>query len=228
MGELDFKLIDQLIYWVMRLTIHFTVNFLTLGLGMLALVLNIRVIIDNLPSREKTIPWKAVSELEKISKDAPQPTFTYGFPVHIHNTDKTPTGFNRDERIVNFSINTLVDLTQIASCPTVHPSTLKWRVANGMPLDRGDLICFPWALVEVQSAKESAESCYCRAASGAHTALKIRKYLYQHSWTGEEIPPVITFTCCGPEIRMWLAFSDFQLFSPVTVSFTSEIKEKHK
>jgi hypothetical protein len=173
------------------------------------------------------VPWKAISKLYHVSEDTLQPTFTYGFPVHIHNTEKTPTGFNRNECVANFSINALGDLAPIISCPAVHPSTFKKYIAENQRLERSDLICFPWALVEVQSATEPVELCYCRAANEAHTALGMLKHLYQASWAEKtvKIPPVITFTCSGPEIRVWLSFLESETPKPLTVSFTIRIKK---
>ncbi|QKX59276.1 uncharacterized protein TRUGW13939_06408 [Talaromyces rugulosus] len=139
------------------------------------------------------------------------------FPC-IFTTEKTPTGFNRNECVANFSINDLGDLAPIISFPTVHPSTLKAHITESQRLERRDLICFPWALVEVQSATEPAELCYCRAADGAHAALDILRHLYKSPWaeTTVKIPPVITFTCSGPEIRVWLSFSESETPKPLT------------
>ncbi|KAE8552645.1 hypothetical protein EYB25_004024 [Talaromyces marneffei] len=165
---------------------------------------------------ESNISWEAASKLSPIS-DILQPTFTYGFPVHIpDDTEKKPTGFNCNENVTNFSLNTLTDIGPIITCPTNHPWNLKVRLTKGQKLDQKDLICFPWALVEVQSATETVEACYCRAATGAYAALSILKQL-QPAWTAVKgIPPVIFFTCSGPEIRAWLSFSEFKVSKPST------------
>lgn len=151
--------------------------------------------------------------------------------MHIHKTEKTPIGFNRNECVANFSTASLGDLAPIISCPTVHPSTLKTHMAESQSLGRSDLICFPWALVEVQSATEPPELCYCRAANGAHTALSMLKHLYQPTWTETRvtvhtIPPVVAFTCSGPEIRVWLSFLESKVPKPLTVSLSIQIKRR--
>jgi hypothetical protein len=178
--------------------------------------------------RENNISWEAASKLNPVSENAPQPTFTYGFPVHIHDTEGTPpTGFSRNECVANFSLGSLTDLAPIIACPTVDPSTLKTRMAEGQKPGTSDLICFPWALVEVQSGTELAELCYCQAATGAHTALSMLRHLYQTKDIKPDIiPPVISFTCYGPEIRVWLSFSKFQIPKPLTVSVAIQINEQ--
>jgi hypothetical protein len=145
--------------------------------------------------------------------------------VHIpDDTDKSPTGFNRNENVTNFSLNILADLGPIVTCLTIHPSALKARMTEGQKPDRGDLICVPWALVEVQSATEPVEACYCRAANGANAALDMQRQL-QPVWAVEkDIPPVIFFTCSGPEIRVWLSFLGPKISKPFTVSFTVQLR----
>lgn len=166
-------------------------------------------------SRENNISWNDISKLNQISENPPQPSLTYGFPVHV--PDKTPTGFNRNELVTNFSLNTLADLGPAVICPTIHPSIIKTRMTEGQTPERKDLICFPWALLEVQSSTETVEACYCRAAIGANAALDANRKLQPVWVAAKDIPPVIFFTCSGPEIRVWVSFLKFKGWETSTV-----------
>ncbi|GAM43369.1 hypothetical protein TCE0_047f18121 [Talaromyces pinophilus] len=159
---------------------------------------------------ENNICWNAVSKLNQISENPPQPSLTYGFPVHVPDTGKTPTGFNRNELVTNFSLDTLADLESAVTCPTTHLSATERRITEGQTPERKDLICFPWALVELRSTTETAEGCYCRAAIGANAALDMHRQLQPVWVAAKDIPPVIFFTCSGPEIRVWISFLEFK------------------
>lgn len=147
-------------------------------------------------------------KLNQISEDPPQPSFTYGFPIHVplEGSEQTPlTGFNRNELVTNFSLGALVDLGPMTICPTILPSTLKTRMSEGHKPDQKDLICFPWAFVEVQSASTNElaeEAYYCRAALAANAALDMQRQLQPIWAVSKDIPPVIFFTCSGPEVRV--------------------------
>lgn len=166
-----------------------------------------------------------MTKLNQISEDPPQPSFTYGFPVHVplDESEKTPlTGFNRNELVTNFSLSSLVDLGPMSICPTILPSTLKTRMAEGYKPDQKDLICFPWALVEVQSASTNElaeEACYCRAALAANAALDMQRQLQPFWAVSRDIPPVIIFTCFGPEVRVWVSFLEIKRPTPSQVHF---------
>lgn len=134
--------------------------------------------------------------------------------------EKPPlVGFNRNELVTNFSLNSLADLEPMSTCPTTLPSTLQIRMTKDPTPDQKDLICFPWALVEVQSAStaESAEACYCRAALAADAALDIQRQLQPVWAVGKDVPPVIFFTCSGPEVRVWVSFLELKVPNPSTV-----------
>jgi hypothetical protein len=78
-------------------------------------------------------------------------------------------------------------------------------------LHTSDLICFPWAVVEVKrrSKDEGVKNfCYQQAANASVTALDIMTRLFEVSGgqAPDDLPPIIAFTCIGPEIRLWLMF----------------------
>lgn len=76
-----------------------------------------------------------------------------------------------------------------------------------------DLVCFPFAVVELKHSYigSSQETfCSCQAANAASFALGMLEKLYslaeQHS-TNAHVPPVVAFTCIGPQIRLWMVYS---------------------
>ena len=73
--------------------------------------------------------------------------------------------------------------------------------------------CFPWAIVEFkkesQSSSESAEErCYCQAANASAAALDLYTPLFSINCSEEdsEVPPVISFTCVGHTVKVWLTY----------------------
>lgn len=71
----------------------------------------------------------------------------------------------------------------------------------------------------MQSATETVEACYCRAANGANAALDMQRQLQSIWATAKDIPPVIFFTCSGPEVRVWISFLELGVSKPSTVGF---------
>ena len=80
-------------------------------------------------------------------------------------------------------------------------------------LTYNDLICFPFAVVELKHGMVGGshqEFCYCQAANGASAALSMLENLFQYTERKENyqhVPPVVAFTCIGPSIRLWIAYS---------------------
>lgn len=78
-------------------------------------------------------------------------------------------------------------------------------------LRTSDLMCFPWAVVEVKchSTDDRAKDfCYRQAANASATALDIMTALFKESAHSnpDNLPPIIAFTCTGPELRLWLMY----------------------
>ena len=77
-------------------------------------------------------------------------------------------------------------------------------------------MCFPWAVVELKSIEvieNPIQFCYCQAANGASVALSLLENLHKLASLAtdelvERVPPVVTFTLIGPEVKVWLAFSE--------------------
>jgi hypothetical protein len=141
----------------------------------------------------------------------PKPDFTYGFPI-TKTDDSLPTGFRQEECVENFSLEVLARLRSKGVISAPRSGLHNWAKNKRGDTKRSDLICFPWAVVELKIAKvppKEIQFCYCQAANGASTALKIYENLSRDA-TGKidcRIPPVVAFTCIGPEVKVWLAYS---------------------
>ena len=87
--------------------------------------------------------------------------------------------------------------------------TTKIYQEHSSELYTADLVGFPWAVVEVKrrSTDESVKNfCYQQAANASATALDIMTHLFEVSdgRALNDLPPIIAFTCIGPELRLWL------------------------
>lgn len=76
-----------------------------------------------------------------------------------------------------------------------------------------DLMCFPWVVVEVKKPDvdlPDVQQCYCQAANGCTIALNILRspFLKAYGNIPDDLPPIIAFTCVGPDLRLWLAHID--------------------
>ena len=75
-----------------------------------------------------------------------------------------------------------------------------------------DLMCFPWAVVEVKSAAVDVSTermCYCQAANASAAALSLREKLLLASKKNEPNPEalvIFSFTCVGTHVKLWLTY----------------------
>ncbi|MCJ1383186.1 hypothetical protein MMC17_006299 [Xylographa soralifera] len=143
---------------------------------------------------------------------SPKPDLTYAFPITKADTSSLK-GFERDECVENFSIEVLGELRSSKGLISSPVSALSsWTKNRNYDLKRSDLISFPWAVVEFKHStvqKSPVQICYCQAANGASAALKFYESLSKIA-TGkinDHIPPVVAFTCVGPNVKVWLAYS---------------------
>jgi hypothetical protein len=72
-----------------------------------------------------------------------------------------------------------------------------------------DIMCFPWAVVEVKVRPDRqgvGDRSYDQAANASATALDIVTRLFEEpgGHVPDDLPPTIAFTCNGPELRLWL------------------------
>jgi hypothetical protein len=112
----------------------------------------------------------------------------------------------------NFSANTIRKLN---GSPWELKSSLTTEIHQG---DHEDMqssatMCFPWAVVEVKKRphkqthpqkQQVRDRCYQQAANASASALDIMSRLFQEP-SGplpDDLPPIIAFTCVGPELRL--------------------------
>ena len=165
----------------------------------------------------------------------PKPDIYLGFRIHDSRREET-RGFQRDEFMQNFSIDTLGRLlnSELVCTPTTgvrkylqrrgkprgvsqgletdERSTIESGVAKERAFSKEHLLCFPWAIVELKRQSATAteiEKCYCQGANAASRALRMFEILSRYSDTvnGEQIPPVVVLTFIGPLFKLWIAYS---------------------
>ncbi|PGH03150.1 hypothetical protein GX51_04185 [Blastomyces parvus] len=146
--------------------------------------------------QEKNILW---DDTKKYVEKCPKPNFTYGYPI-IRNI---PRALRSTEAVTNFSLLPLRELRSAGLISSPVGTLFTFPAPE-------KLICFPWAVVELQSYRPFAiVHSYAQAANGALAALRLYEELSTRA-TGsyDSIPPVVAFTCVGAEIRVWLAYSE--------------------
>jgi len=139
----------------------------------------------------------------------PKPDLTYGFPIY-KSTDDLPKALINMDIARNFLADTI---RRFNDSPWKLKLSLTTRIHHGDSAEfrTSDLMCFPWAVVEVKrrSTDEGLKDfCYQQAANASATALDIMTGLFKTSdgrFTND-LPPIIAFTCNGPELRLWLTF----------------------
>ena len=85
-------------------------------------------------------------------------------------------------------------------------------------------MCFPWAVVEVKKPnvkEQDVEFCYCQAVNGSAVALRIFESIFLEAYGAipHDLPPIIAFTCIGPDLKVWLVFIDHTWKPRQRVSF---------
>lgn len=151
---------------------------------------------------------------------------TYGFPVYGPE-QKIPDGGRY------FAYEFLRDLyfhpkLKVRTAPSAGIRTSK--TFRGLMEEH--LLCYPWAVVEVKHAKvddKDIKFCYRQAANAAAAALDIRYSLFASSHPtldedkvrGLPIPPIITFTCVGPSVKVWLAYLESSTNRKVSIQRAS-------
>jgi hypothetical protein len=143
----------------------------------------------------------------------PKPDLTYAFPVTTSQSQSLKR-FERDEYARSFSLKTLGDLSMRGIYSTPTTGLRMWAESRKRAsLRTTDLACFPWAVIEfkkqVQGSQMSpVERCYCQAANASAAALELRAQMFVKASHDifPEIAPVISFTCVGPIVKVWLTF----------------------
>lgn len=161
----------------------------------------------------------------------PKPDLTYGFPI-IQPSDGVYRTLSGDPNVDSFSLPVLGELRsranlQLMSTPTA--ALARWasnRSKNA--LQAKDLMCFPWAIVEVKRGtpepsannppinkrearehEERTKFCYCQAANASAAALILRERLDEkaNATSGAEAAQVMfAFTCVGSTAKLWITY----------------------
>lgn len=172
----------------------------------------------NIFYRARDVRWCEADSFEEAfsgGKDLkdPKPDLTYAFPI----SSAPVTGFAAQEILgTTFSLHVLQELrkdyhVKLISAPTTGLKNRKVSSSRKC-LNNSDLMCFPWAVVEIKhprAEKSKIEECYCQAANGSAIALRMLGALFQKA-TGSvptDLAPIIAITCIGPELRVWLTYN---------------------
>lgn len=171
------------------------------------------------------------SKRSQISQ--PKPDLTYGFPI-IQPSDDVYRTLSGDLNVDSFSLPVLGELRSRANLQLVSTPTTglaKWASKRSRnALQAKDLMCFPWAIVEVKKGtaeslannpstdknearehEKRTEFCYCQAANASAAALILRERLAEKAdvTSGAEAAQVIfAFTCVGPTAKLWITYRE--------------------
>ena len=139
----------------------------------------------------------------------PKPDLTYGFPIY-KSIDDLPKALIAMDIARNFLADTIRRFNDPPWELKVSLTTKIYQ-EDSAELRNPDLMCFPWAVVEVKRRSKDEgvkDFCYQQAANASATALDIMTDLFKtsHGLVPDDLPPIIAFTCIGPELRLWLTF----------------------
>lgn len=136
----------------------------------------------------------------------PKPDLTYGFPI-IASESNIPRGFHQETSAKNFSLEVHEHLCTNNMITTTVTTGLQKKKRER--LSAADLLCFPWAIVEVKCFHARADAmgfCYCQAANASSAALSLQYRLEEASGIPVDPNPIIAFTSVGADFRVWLTF----------------------
>ncbi|KAF2627317.1 hypothetical protein BU25DRAFT_440114 [Macroventuria anomochaeta] len=164
----------------------------------------------------------------------PKPDLTYGFPV-ISPKDELFRTSEGDHQVESFFLTVLGELRNrkkesLISAPT---TALHNWVANdkAKPLEAKDLMCFPWAVVEVKRGtaelvaddehkdnkaksrdhEKRAQFCYCQAANASAAGLTLREHLAARARDSSNLHNarvMFSFTCVGSAVKLWITYRE--------------------
>jgi hypothetical protein len=167
---------------------------------------------------EGNCTWTEFDNLEPCGPNLkprtfPKPDLAYAFPV-VNKMFKDLKGAERDEFNRCFSLSAIQMLAAQGTISTVTTGLRSSiRSTQERILSTADRACFPWAVVEVKKQVHAGDNaavkrCYCQAANAAAAAIALRAQLFDEAAHNaySTVPPLIAFTCCGPEVRVWLMY----------------------
>lgn len=151
--------------------------------------------------------WTASNDIRGLDRNfelpsQPQSDIAFGFRIW-YGRQNIQQGREIGPAKKNFSFDVLQRLSRSMTLHAMPLITSNDTVGNTS--DR--LLGFPFAIVEIKrNVSPAREKCICQAANGTSTSLKIQEKLWNESGARGRPPPVVSFTCIGAEVKMWLTF----------------------
>lgn len=214
-------------------------------------VFTIFILIRSVPTdvyRQQDVLWNEFPQWARLNPKIarvtrPKPDLTYGFPVIAPNDEIFKT-FEGDHKVDSFSLPVLGELRNrqkgsLVSAPTtaLHNWATKKKTK---PLEAKDLMCFPWAVVEVKRGtaepvaddkhidneaeakehKKRTQFCYCQAANASAAGLTLREHLAARAKDSSKLQStriMFSFTCVGSAVKLWITYREKSV-SPVVSS----------
>jgi hypothetical protein len=133
--------------------------------------------------------------------------------------------YSLDSQVRSFSLDVLSKLRSkgedaLKSAPTTK--LRQWGSGKNPTLSDADLMCFPWAIVEIKKGKEESilgtdrnvaqrneQFCYCQAANASAEALTLRENLAVAANDPSELHDglvIFSITCVGPSVKLWITY----------------------
>lgn len=176
-------------------------------------------------------PQRKPVDPKRAQTTQPKPDITYGFPI-IQPSDDVYRRLSGDRNVDSFSLSVLGELRRrenLVSTPTTALASWASNKSKNA-LSANDLMCFPWAIVEVKRGtpepsandplmnkqearehKKRTEFCYCQAANASLIALILREKLAEKAnvTPGAEAAQVMfAFTCVGSTAKLWITYRE--------------------
>ncbi len=152
---------------------------------------------DNFRAKTRVLP-----SMSRRIPTAPKPDIWFAFPIDSDERKRRETHCNR------FRFQDLLALEKGLHLCTNPLKPLEHYVGD---MKNVELICYPWFLIEIKKKKHGrVEFCYCQAANCCSASLSMLEGLTRHlgkNQSAELIPPVVSLTVVGLEVRLWLAYT---------------------
>lgn len=198
--------------------------------------------------RHQDILWNEFPQWARLDPDIqrptqPKPDLTYAFNI-IDTAAKLYPKFKYDRYLESFSLPLLSELRNRKKGSVISSPTTKLRQTaknKRMVLAAKDLMCFPWAIVEVKHGTERPvvddghmrhnngngrkhekrkQQCYCQAANASAAGLTLREDLAVMAKDDSGLHDALimfSFTCVGPTVKLWVTYRE----KPVSLTITS-------
>jgi hypothetical protein len=199
--------------------------------------------------RHQDVLWNEFPQWAKLNPEIarvtrPKPDLTYGFPI-ISPDDKIFGTLKGDHQVDSFSLPVLGELRNrqkesLISAPTT--ALYRWATKKKVHvLEAKDLMCFPWAIVEVKRGtaepvadkghthneaeakrhERRTQFCYCQAANASAAGLTMREHLAAMAGDTSNLHNtrvMFSFTCVGSAVKLWTTYRE----KPVSPIIPSE------